>query len=349
MKDIKLGNILVGDNQPPFIIAELSGNHNQSLDRALELITLAKNSGASAVKIQTYTAEEMTLNVKMPGFTITEPNSPWKGRGLFELYKEAYTPWEWHKAIFDKCKELGILCFSTPFDEAAVDLLEDLDCPFYKIASFENVHYRLIEKVVKTKKPLIISNGMASLSEFSETVERIRSYGCDDLIILKCTSNYPADPTDSNINTIPHLQRMYNTTIGLSDHTLGIGVALASVALGARVIEKHFTKDRKEGGVDSQFSLEPEEMKSLVSESLRAWQSLGKVQYGATTAETKSLQFRRSLYAVEDIEVGTVFTEKNIRAIRPGFGLAPKHEKVFLGKKSSKKLPKGTPISWDVL
>lgn len=347
--NINIGGYQVGGQTPPFIVAEMSGNHNQSLSRALAIVEAAAATGAHALKLQTYTADTMTLDLAQGDFFINEDDSLWQGKCLYELYKEAYTPWEWHEAIFKRCRELGIIVFSTPFDETAVDFLESLDVPCYKIASFENTDLPLIKKVAATGKPLIISTGMATVSELGETVEVARSAGCKDLILLKCTSSYPASPEDSNLVTIPHLQRLFDCQVGLSDHTLGIGAAIASVALGASLIEKHFTLSRADGGVDSVFSMEPGEMQQLVTESKRAWQALGKIAYSPGITESKSLKFRRSIYVAEDIEAGEVLTLENIRIVRPGYGLAPKYYEWLLGKKVTRDLKKGTPVNWDMV
>ncbi|MCR8632389.1 MULTISPECIES: pseudaminic acid synthase [Paenibacillus] len=339
----------IGANHPPLIIAEMSGNHNQSLERALAIVDAAAKAGAHALKLQTYTADTMTLNLAEGEFYIDDPNSLWKGNSLHELYQQAYTPWEWHKPIFDRCSELGMIGFSTPFDETAVDFLESLNVPMYKIASFENTDIPLIRKVAATGKPMIISTGMATVAELDETVRAARAVGCKDLVLLKCTSTYPATPENTNILTIPHLKELFQCQVGLSDHTMGVGVAVASVALGATVIEKHFTLRRADGGVDSTFSMEPEEMHSLVIESERAWQALGQVSYGPTEKERASLVFRRSLYIAQDMQVGDKFTVENLRAIRPGFGMPPKHYEELLGKVINKDVKKGTPLSWDLL
>lgn len=346
---IIIGDRRIGRNHPPFIIAEMSGNHNQSLERALAIVDAAADAGVHALKIQTYTADTMTLNLEGEGFSITDTGSLWKGTTLYRLYQQAHTPWEWHKPIFGRCRERGIIGFSTPFDFSAVDFLESLDVPMYKIASFENADLPLIRKVAATGKPMIISTGMASLGELDETVRAAREAGCRDLVLLKCTSSYPASPEESHIRTIPHLRESFGVEVGLSDHTLGIGVPLAAVALGATVIEKHFTLDRSEGGVDSTFSLEPEEMKTLVDESLRAWQALGTVSYGRTAGEKKSLQFRRSLYITEDMKAGEPFTPENVRAIRPGYGLPPKFYETVIGRRVNRDVKKGTPLDWDLL
>lgn len=333
----------------PFIIAEMSGNHNQSLERALEIVEAAAKAGAHALKIQTYTADTMTLDLDEGEFFIADPGSLWKGKSLYKLYQEAYTPWEWHKPIFDRCRELGMIGFSTPFDETAVDFLESLDVPCYKIASFENTDIPLIRKVASTGKPMIISTGMATIAELDETVRAAREAGCKDIVLLKCTSTYPATPENTNILTIPHMRDMFNCEIGLSDHTMGIGVSVASIALGATVIEKHFTLRRADGGVDSTFSMEPEEMRSLVVETERAWQALGKISYGPTYGERKSLQYRRSLYVVKDMKVGDVLDRENVRVIRPGFGLSPKYYERILGCRISRDIKKGTAMHWDLI
>jgi len=349
MKDIVIAGRIINKNYPPLIIAEMSGNHNQSLERALEIVEAAAKAGAHALKIQTYTADTMTLDIAHDEFYISDPKSLWKGKSLYNLYQEAYTPWEWHKPIFDRCKELGLIGFSTPFDETAVDFLESLDVPCYKIASFENIDLPLIRKVASTGKPMIISTGMATVAELDETVRTAREAGCKDLILLKCTSTYPATPENTNILTIPHMRELFQCQVGLSDHTMGIGVAVASVALGATAIEKHFTLSRADGGVDAAFSLEPDEMRALVIECERAWQALGNVSYGPTEKEKASLQFRRSLYVIQDMKAGDVFTRENLRAIRPGFGLPPKYFDSLLGKKVNCDVKKGTPVGWNII
>jgi len=336
----------IGRKQKPFIIAEMSGNHNQSLDRALAIVDAAAEAGADAIKLQTYTAETMTL----PGaFTIADEQSLWKGRELYDLYKEAYTPWEWHKQIFERAKERDILAFSSPFDETAVDFLEELGAPAYKIASFENTDHPLIRKVASTGKPVIISTGAATVAELDEAVRVLRAAGCEQFIMLKCTSTYPATPSNTNLVTIPHMQELFGVQVGLSDHTMGIGAAVAAVALGATVIEKHFTLSRADGGVDSAFSLEPAELRSLVVETERAWQALGYVQYGVQRAEEKSRLFKRSVYVAKDVKAGEIFTKENIRVIRPGLGLAPKHYEELLGKQAKQDMKAGTPLRWDLV
>ena len=349
MSEIVISGRKIGSHCPPFIIAEMSGNHNQSLERAMEIVESAAKAGADAIKLQTFTADTITLDIHEDEFYIKDPNSLWTGKSLYRLYQQAYTPWEWHKPILDRCKELGIIGFSTPFDETAVDFLESLDVPCYKIASFENIHIPLIRKVASTGKPMIISTGMATVVELDETVRTARECGCKDIILLKCTSTYPATPENTNINTIPHMRELFNLQVGISDHTPGIGVAIASVALGATVIEKHFTLSRADGGVDSAFSLEPGEMHSLVIESKRAWQALGNISYSPTQKEKASIQYRRSLYVTEDMKAGSIFTSENLKVIRPGFGLPPKYYNIFLGKRVNKNVKKGTPVSWELL
>ncbi len=339
----------IGLEHKPFIIAEMSGNHNQSLDRALEIVEAVALTGAHALKLQTYTADTITLNSKNKEFMINDKNSLWYGKSLYQLYNEAHTPWEWHEPIMEYARELGLICFSSPFDETAVDFLEDLNVPAYKIASFENTHMPLIKKVAATGKPMIISTGLASISELDEMIRIIREEGCDQIALLKCTSTYPAKPINSNIITISHMRDLFNCEIGLSDHTLGIGAAVAAVAHGATIIEKHFTLSRDDGGVDSAFSLEPDEMKNLVFETEQAWKSLGKIYYGPTDAELSSLIYRRSIFASNDINKNDKITKKNIKIVRPGQGLKPRHFDKLIGRKVSKNIKAGTPLSWDLV
>ncbi len=346
---LKIAGRSIGSGCAPFVIAEMSGNHNQSLNRALEIVEAVAKSGAHALKIQTYTPETMTLDLDEREFHISDPKSLWVGTSLYKLYGEAYTPWQWHKPIFDRARELGIIAFSTPFDDTAVDFLENLNVPCYKIASFENTDLPLIRRVAATGKPLIISTGMATIAELDETVCAAREAGCKDLILLKCTSTYPATASNTNILTIPHLRDMFGCEVGLSDHTMGVGVSVASVALGASVIEKHFTLKRAEGGVDSSFSMEPTEMAQLVVETERAWQALGSIKYGPTDAELKSLQFRRSLYVVKDLKAGEKLTAENVRAIRPGMGLSPKYLNMVLNMRIKQDVKRGTGLRWDLL
>ena len=337
----------IGPGHPPFVIAEMSGNHNQSLERALAIVEAAAQAGAHAIKLQTYPADTMTLDVRGGSFEIDDPNSLWAGKNLHELYKIAYTPWDWHAPIMQRAKNLGLICFSSPFDETAVDFLEELDVPAYKIASFENNYLPLISKAASTGKPLIISTGMARLGELDDAVRTAREAGCTQLILLKCTSTYPASPENTNILTIPHLRDLFGVEVGLSDHTMGVGVSVASVALGASIIEKHFTLSRAEGGVDSAFSLEPHELKSLVVESERAWSALGHVRYGPSQAEQKSLVFRRSIYVAQDIAEGDVFTTENLRIVRPGDGAPPSLLSQILGSHARRPYQRGTPLSVD--
>lgn len=348
-RGLRIGAHELGVGKPPLIIAEMSGNHNGSLDRALELVEIAARAGAQALKLQTYTADTMTIDLGEREFFISDPNSLWKGEALYELYQKAMTPWEWHGPIFDRCRKLGMIGFSTPFDATAVDFLETLDVPLYKVASFENTDLPLIRKVASTGKPMIISTGMATIAELDEAVRAARGAGCHDLVLLKCTSSYPAPAEDSNLLTIPHMRELFGCEIGLSDHTMGIGVAVASVALGAVVIEKHFTVDREDGGVDSAFSSEPAELAALVAETARAAQACGRVAYGPSDADRASLQFRRTLYIVEDMKAGDVLTSVNLRAIRPGLGLPPKYIDVMLGKKVNQDVARGTAASWDLI
>ncbi|MBC7389106.1 MAG: pseudaminic acid synthase [Opitutaceae bacterium] len=347
MKDIKIGHITIGPNHKPFIIAEMSGNHNQSLDRAFQIVDAAVEAGAQAIKLQTYTADTLTINANSDDFFISDEKSLWKGKNLYQLYQEAYTPWDWHKPIFDYAIEKGLIAFSTPFDETAVDFLEALNVPAYKIASFENCDWQLLKKVAKTGKPVIMSTGATNLSDIDESVRVLREAGCKDLILLKCTSTYPSTPENTNLKTIPNLAKSFDCIAGLSDHTMGVGVAVAAVALGANVIEKHFCLNRAEGGVDSAFSLEPLEFKSLVQECERAYLALGEVKYGIQEAEQKSLIFKRSLYVVKDIKAGEAFTKNNIRSIRPGKGLAPKFYDLVLTKSAKYDLKLGTALGFN--
>lgn len=349
MQEIQIAGRPIGLNHAPFIIAEMSGNHNQSLDRAMELVEAAAKAGVHALKLQTASPDGLTLDIDSPDFLIDDPNSPWFGRNLYELYKEAVTPWEWHKPIFDRCAEIGLTVFSSPFELAAIDLLEELDAPCYKIASFELVDLPLIRKAASTGKPLIMSTGMATVSDIQDAVNTAKSEGNDQIILLKCTSSYPSTPADANISTIPHLRDMFGLQVGLSDHTLGIGVPCAAAALGATVVEKHFTLRRADGGVDASFSLEPEEFTALVEETERAWASLGKVVYGGTSLEKASLKFRRSLYISQDIKKGGVLTVDNLRIVRPGYGLAPKNIDVLLGRRVNQDLTKGTAMKWEYI
>ena len=341
--EIKIGNRIIGESHRPFIIAEMSGNHNQSIERALQIVDAAASAGAHAIKLQTYTADTMTMKGAL---TINDKNSLWNGQELHDLYKLAYTPWDWHKAIFDRAKEKGMLAFSSPFDETSVDFLETLNVPAYKIASFENTHIPLLKKVASTGKPVIVSTGVATIADIDECMRTLKNAGCTDIILLKCTSTYPATPENTNLITIPHLAGLHNCIVGLSDHTMGIGASVAAVALGARVIEKHFTLRRADGGVDSAFSIEPEELKMLVTETERAFLALGKIQYGIQDAEKKSVEFKRSIYVSKDIKAGEVFSSENLKIIRPSHGLPPKYWDIVIGKKAIKDIKAGQPLNW---
>jgi len=346
---VQIAELSIGVEKPPFVIAEMSGNHNHSLERALSIVDAAADAGAHAIKLQTYTADTITLDVDDGDFWVSNEDLPWKNISLYDLYQKAFTPWEWHEDIFRRAKEHGLVCFSTPFDETAVDFLKEIGAPAYKIASFENSHLPLIKKVASTGKPVIISSGMATVSELAETVSTAREHGCVDLALLKCTSSYPSKPIDSNILTIPHMRDLFNCEIGLSDHTLGVGVAVASIALGATIIEKHFTLSRAEGGVDSAFSLEPDEFKTLVTETARAHESLGRINYGSTASEQSSKVFRRSLYISQNMKAGDVLTKDNMRIVRPGFGLHPRYYEKLLGRKVNQTANKGSPLTWEII
>lgn len=333
----------------PFIIAEMSGNHGSSLEQALKIIDAAAETGVDAIKLQTFTPDSMTLDLDKEDFMVTNKKSLWYGRKLYDLFKEGQTKYEWHEAIFKRAKEKNILCFSTPFDEEAVDLLESLDAPAYKIASFECNDIPLIEYVAKTGKPMIISTGMASIGEIEEAVNAAKSAGCEHLTILKCTSSYPAPVENSNLLTIPHMQELFKCQVGLSDHTLGIGVAVTATVLGATVIEKHFKLDKDEKSIDAAFSLTPDEFTLLVKECKNAALSLGEVYYGATKADRLSRKNRRSIYAIKDIKKGERLTKENIKRIRPGYGLAPKYYNDILGKEVKEDITKGTPLNWNLI
>ena len=341
--------MIKGRNGDLFFIAEMSGNHNHSLERALQIVEAAAEAGADAIKLQTYTADTITIDKSDGEFFIDDPDDLWKGQSLYELYQKAYTPWEWQPKIFERAKECGILCFSTPFDPTAVDFLEEIGTPMYKIASFENIDLPLIRKVAQTGKPLIASTGMASVAELDDLVRTARENGCPDVTLLKCTSNYPASPEGTNLRTLPHLKELFRCRVGLSDHTMGIGVAVASIALGATVIEKHFTISRADGGVDSAFSMEAAEFAQLVRECCTAYEALGEIAYGPQEQEKASLASRRSLYVVADVKKGECFTDKNVRSIRPGLGLPPKYYDVVLGKRAACDIGRGTAMAWKML
>ena len=346
---IRVGRYRIGEAYAPFVIAEMSGNHNGSLKRALKIVEAAAQSGAHALKLQTYTADTMTLDVRGKGFYISDPDSLWSGQSLYELYQKAYTPWKWHEPIFKRCRELGMVGFSTPFDATAVDFLESLHVPIYKIASFENVDLPLIRRVAATGKPMIISTGLANYAEIAEAVRTARQSGCRQLILLKCTSAYPAPPEEVNLATIPDLRKNFRCLAGLSDHTEGIGVSIASIACGAVVIERHITLRRADGGVDSAFSLEPEELSALVRGTEAAWKAIGSISYGPSRREKDSLIFRRSLYVAQDMKAGERFDESNLRSIRPGLGLAPRYYDDLLGKPIRRDVKKGTAVTRELL
>lgn len=346
INDIKIKNKIIGKGHKPFIVVEMSGNHNQSLERAFAIVDAAANAGADAVKLQTYTADTMTIK----GInTVNDSKSLWDGKELHALYKEAYTPWEWHKAIFERAHQHGLICFSSPFDITSVDFLESINTPAYKIASLENTDHPLLKKVAKTGKPVIMSTGASTLADIDESIKVLRTAGCKNLMLLKCTSAYPSSPLDANLLTIPHMRDLFNLPVGLSDHTMGIGVAIAAVSVGALLIEKHFTLSRADGGVDSAFSMEPEEMKSLVIESERAWQAMGHIQYEIQKEEKTSALYKRSIYISEDIKSGDLFSERNLKIIRPGNGLAPKYYDSVIGKKARENIKQGTPLSWNLI
>ncbi len=346
---VNLGGRPVGEGQPPFVIAEMSGNHNQSLERALAIVDAAAEAGAHALKLQTYTADTMTLDLARDEFVIDDENSLWHGETLYQLYRKAHTPWEWHEPIFQRCRQHGLLCISSPFDATAVDFLFECGVDALKIASFENTDLALIRKAAATGLPLIISSGLASLAELDQAVRSAREAGCERPILLKCTSSYPATPADANLATLAHMRAAFACPVGLSDHTLGIGVAVAAAALGASVIEKHFTLSRADGGVDAAFSLQPEELASLVQETTRAWQAIGEPCYGGGEAEQGSRRFRRSLYIVEDMRAGDILGPRNLRAIRPGFGLLPQYYETVLGMAVTRDVARGTALTWELV
>ncbi|MDB5242445.1 MAG: pseI [Spirosoma sp.] len=346
---IQVAHHTISPTHRPFVIAEMSGNHNQSLDRALEIVDAVADAGAHALKLQTYTPDTITFNGASEEFFIRDAKSLWADKNLYTLYQDAYTPWEWHKPIFDRAKERGMVAFSSPFDTTAIDFLESLDVPLYKIASFENTDHILLKRVAQTGKPVIMSTGVASVADLDESVKVLRENGCLDLILLKCTSTYPATPESTNLRTIPHLRELFNVPVGLSDHTMGIGAAVAAVALGAVVLEKHVTLRRADGGVDSAFSLEPAELKSLVVESERAQLAMGTVSYTLSPKEEKSLQFKRSLYVVRAIKAGETFTSENVRSIRPANGLHTRYYDTIIGKTAIQDIKAGTALSWRLI
>lgn len=342
---MKIADRYIGIGHPPYIIAEISANHNGSLDRAFETMKSAKECGADAVKIQTYTADTMTIDCEAPDFIVN--GGIWDGFKLYDLYKEAETPFEWHSEIFDFAKKLGITVFSTPFDETAVDLLEDLNTPAYKIASFEIVDIPLIKYVAKTGKPMIMSTGMAHRIEVEEAVEAARDAGCKDLVLLHCVSSYPTPIENANIKRVPELSKNFRTLSGLSDHTLGITASIAATAIGASIIEKHFTLSRKDKGPDSEFSLEPDEFKQLCTAAKETWLALGKADLKNENIDASSRLYRRSIYVVRDLKKGDLITQENVRRIRPGHGLAPKYYDEILGKKVKQNISRGTPLRFE--
>jgi N-acetylneuraminate synthase len=348
ISSIRLGDDTIGPGSPTYVVAEMSGNHNGDYDRALELLRVAKAAGANAVKLQTYTPDTITLKSDDPLFRLPS-GGLWGGRTLYDLYGEASMPWEWQPKLLAEAKRIGITLFSAPFDDSAVDFLEDIGVPAFKVASFEIVDLPLIERVARTGKPMFISTGMATLAEISEAVGAARGAGAREIVLLKCTSAYPADPADMNIAAIPHLAAEFGLPVGLSDHTLGIAVPVAAVALGACAIEKHYTLRRADGGPDSGFSLEPEELRMMIEQVRIAERAIGAVSYGAGDAERGNIVFRRSLFVVEDLKAGDTLTSKNVRSIRPGNGLAPKHLPEVLGRRAAGPIKRGTPLSWELI
>lgn len=346
---VMIGGREIGRQHPPFVVAEMSGNHNGSLERALEIVDAAALAGACAIKLQTFDADSMTLRSSANSFRVPTSHALWGGRNLWDLYRKAETPKSWHRIIFERASSNGILCFSTPFDERAVDFLEELDPPAYKIASFECTDLPLIRYVASTRRPLIISTGMATMDEVKRAVDAALESGCEQLVLMKCTSTYPANEDDSNVNSVPILRDHFKCEVGLSDHTFGLGASVAAVALGASVIEKHFTLDRTFGGVDSDFSLEPAGFCSLVEEVRRGWRALGMAHIGPTEAELDSLRYRRSIFVTEDIRAGEPFTEENVRRLRPADGLEPRHFGVVLGRVAVSDITAGTPLNWGLV
>lgn len=347
MKEFAIGDRKIGPGHPTYVIAEMSANHMQDQNKAIKIIEAAKEAGADAIKLQTYTPDTLTIDCNKEHFLIGE-GTIWEGRTLYDLYSEGYTPWEWHKKLQDVANDVGIALFSTPFDDSAVDFLEELKVPAYKVASFELVDLPLLRSIAQTGKPVILSTGMASLAEIKEAVETLRQSGCTDLALLKCTSAYPAPANEANLATIPYLSKTFEVPAGLSDHTLGIAVPVAAVSLGACIVEKHFVLERSNEGIDSSFSLTPDELKEMVAAIRTAEEAIGAVNFEPTEKEKASMVFRRSLFVVEDIKAGEVFTEKNLRCIRPGYGLHSRHLPDFFGEKASCDIQRGTPLSWDM-
>lgn len=348
-KEVLIAEHHVGMDYRPFIVAEMSGNHNGDLGRALAIVDAAAESGAQAIKLQTYRADTITIDVDLPPFRIGENHQLWGGKNLYDLYGEAHTPWEWHETIFAHARECGLVPFSSPFDATAVDLLRDLDAPAYKIASLEIGDISLLREVARNGRPVIISTGAATLSDIDLAIRTIRAEGNDQIVVLGCTSSYPAPTSESNLRTIPVIRDAWRVVTGISDHTYGIGVSVAAVALGASVIEKHFTLARKDGGVDAEFSLEPPELQNLVSESTRAWEALGEVQFESTPGEVESLRLRRSLYVVKDVQAGDEVTALNVRSIRPSGGLEPVFLDTVIGRRFTRDVTRGTPLTWDII
>lgn len=347
LKKIKIDGRVIGAEMPPYVIAEMSANHNGHIETAFKIIAAAKQAGANAVKLQTYRPDTITLNFASDDFRIR--GGLWDGRALYDLYEEAHTPWDWHAPLFEFARKIGITIFSSPFDSTAVDLLENLNAPAYKIASFEAIDLPLIKYVARTGKPMIISTGMADAEEIREAIDAAHDGGCKQLAILHCVSGYPAPAKDYNLKTIPDMMQRFGLVTGLSDHTLDNTTAICSVALGASIIEKHFTLDRNGGGPDDSFSLEPAGLADLCQGARIAWDALGCVDYGRKSSELGNVQFRRSLYIIEDIKSGEIFTNKNIKSIRPGFGLQPKHLEAFVGQRAACEIKRGTPVSWDMI
>lgn len=347
--EIEIQGRKIGPRHKPFIIAEMSGNHNQSLERALEIVKAVKDSGAEAIKLQTYTADTMTLNLSTNEFFVSDKDNIWKGQSLYELYEKAHTPWDWHKRIFEYANELGLICFSTPFDESAVDFLEKLNVPCYKISSFESTDIPLLKKVAKTKKPVLMSTGMATFREIANSLDVLEEAGCKDVILLKCTSSYPSVEKDANLKTMTHIRDAFGINVGLSDHSLGIAVPVTATALGAVAIEKHFTLSRNDGGVDSSFSLMPDEFAELVNQTSNAFDAIGEIKYGCSEKEKKSVIYRRSIYISKDVKKGEVLNKDNTKIIRPAYGLSPEHYDLVVGRVAKQDMAMGTPITWDLI
>lgn len=348
-ESINIGGVPVGPDADPFIIAEMSGNHNGDLQRALDIVTMAAEAGAHAIKLQTYTADTITIDADTPSFRLSDGHELWGGRRLYDLYDEAHTPWEWHEELFSHAKSKGILAFSSPFDPTAVQFLEGLDVPAYKVASSEIVDLPLIRGMAETGKPIIISTGMASISEIDDAVKAARSTGNEQIVVLSCTADYPADPASANLRSIPVLSNAFDVLVGLSDHTMGIGVPVASVAFGAVLVEKHVTLARNDGGVDSAFSLEPDELAALVRETAIARKALGESRIGAKESEREGLRFRRSLFVTRDVKAGETVGPDNVRSIRPAGGLMPDEFTTVEGREFRVDAVKGTPLTWDLL